>query len=65
MCKLIIWLKLLRPEKKALIPKMKNLGEFTTKGETVVIHTSFFARTKHVGTLNISLIWLRHNEYMI
>ena len=34
------WHKLLRHEKTYRISKMKNLGEFTTKGETVVIHTS-------------------------
>ena len=62
--KISYWHKLLRPENLYLIPKMKNLGEFTIRGETVIIHTSFFARTKHVGTINISLIWQRNNEYM-
>ena len=37
----LIWYKLLRPQKTYLSPKMKNLGEFTIRRETVVIHTYF------------------------
>ena len=36
---------------------MQKLGEFTAKGETVVVNPSNFARTKHVVSINLPPIW--------